>query len=128
MFDRIPSLRAIGIYSKANMPNANKTSPVANVPMAQRFREHSLGPHRTARDTSASSEKNLFSMRCWEEGQYKKGQSRGQQRSEERTGTGWDLGCLFLQEEEEEEEEEEEGRTRDGGVNSEHTGTLNWQK
>ena len=44
------------------MPKANNTEPIAMLPMAIRFRVQSLGPHRMARDISASSEKNLFNM------------------------------------------------------------------
>jgi hypothetical protein len=44
------------------MPKANNTEPVAMLPIAQRFRVQSFGPHRMARDISASSEKNLFNM------------------------------------------------------------------
>lgn len=44
------------------MPKANNTEPVAMLPIAQRFRVQSFGPHRMARDISASSEKILFNM------------------------------------------------------------------
>ena len=72
-----PSLSAMGIYSRANMPNANSTEPMAMLPMAHRLRLQSLGPHRMARDISASSEKNLFSMGEKQNAGKKRGQETG---------------------------------------------------
>jgi hypothetical protein len=50
------------MYSKANKPKVNSINPMTMLLVAMRFRVHSLGPHRIARDISASSEKNMLIM------------------------------------------------------------------